>query len=121
MACPFQPYGVRISRELIRWCKGTQTLACESHTGNAAVAFKPAVNGLRRIGSRQVGFDPLERRGRAVIQGCQKGPCLDVFRNIVRTDADSSSRCAGEEETMADLEHGVDERSDVFRPPGPGY
>src|SRR5713101_5820242 len=55
----------------------------------------------------------------ALIQRCQEGPRLHVFRNIVRTDADPIGRRAREEETTGGIEHGVNECAGVFRLTGP--
>src|SRR5260370_3247944 len=55
----------------------------------------------------------------ALIQRCQEGPRLHVFRNIVWTDADPIGRCAREEETIGGIEHGVNECAGVIRLTGP--
>src|SRR5260370_40481163 len=55
----------------------------------------------------------------ALIQRCQEGPRLHVFRNSVWTDADPIGRCAREEETIGGIEHGVNECAGVIRLTGP--
>src|SRR5260370_16248773 len=55
----------------------------------------------------------------ALIQRCQEGPRLHVFRNIVWTDADPIGRRAREEETIGGIEHGVNECAGVIRLTGP--